>query len=472
MYRMRPAINLLEKYHELDRQEIFFSDLKSLNDPMEGFMKFFWKGDKIVWKNFLKHYLLCLEQVLVIASLVEDEKTVSIDDIPVFKTIEDFPTPRYREGFASICTSFLEKASVKRYLEFLCRRGTPINSEELVCHLKNLHLLALDSILQTHKDLGFSKTDIPKEFSSINFTDMIDVWENNREEIEKDPNLVNALYGAQLHVHQQMALILAYNQHEESRSQIKRFLLFEFTEAFVTRVRELAYPHAYVACFLADCSDPSLWGYYADGHKGVCLKFRDSTGPDVNRLSLNTIVGWGSGPIRGNQEFSVQKVRYSASFPPIDFFRSLGSLPLANLDKYWYSDGSGKQSVCAEQFASEKKRQKWHERYWKQHSKCLTVKLPGWKKEKESRIVLADFMRSYVEDEQRKLRYDFNDLEGIIFGYKTSIDDKIKIIKIVERKCEDLKRNDFNFYQAEPDERTGKMRISKLDLLRMQPSNI
>ena len=81
-------------------------------------------------------------------------------------------------------------------------------------------------------------------------------------------------------------------------------------------------------------------------------------------------------------------------------------------------------------------------------------------------------MRSYGEDEQRKLKYDFKDLEGIIFGYKTSIDDKIKIMKIIEQKCEEQKRYDFSFYQAEPDERTGNMRISKLDLLKMQPSNI
>ena len=40
MYRMRPATHLLEKCHELERQEIFFSDLNSLNDQMEGFMKF------------------------------------------------------------------------------------------------------------------------------------------------------------------------------------------------------------------------------------------------------------------------------------------------------------------------------------------------------------------------------------------------------------------------------------------------
>jgi hypothetical protein len=33
--------------------------LPELNDPLEGFKDLFWKGDVIVWKNLLRHYLLC-----------------------------------------------------------------------------------------------------------------------------------------------------------------------------------------------------------------------------------------------------------------------------------------------------------------------------------------------------------------------------------------------------------------------------
>ena len=136
---------------------------------------------------------------------------------------------------------------------------------------------------------------------------------------------------------------------------------------------------------------------------------------------------------------------------------------MGNLGRFGWNDLKLYVDLLKMQF--KKNRKQWHKRYWKQHSKCLTVKLPGWKKEKEARIVLADFMGSYGEKSQRKLKYDFNDLEGIIFGYKMSIDDKIEIMKIIEKKCEEHKRYDFNFYQAEPDERTGKLRISSLGLL-------
>ena len=60
-YRFRPTDALLDKRKELENQEIYFAPPEDLNDPMEGFKDLFWRGDEIVWRNFLKHYLLCLE---------------------------------------------------------------------------------------------------------------------------------------------------------------------------------------------------------------------------------------------------------------------------------------------------------------------------------------------------------------------------------------------------------------------------
>ncbi|EBO7426256.1 hypothetical protein D0128_24510 [Salmonella enterica] len=39
-------------------------------------------------------------------------------------------------------------------------------------------------------------------------------------------------------------------------------------------------------------------------------------------------------------------------------------------------------------------------------------------------------------------------LKGIIFGIKTKKEDKIKIMQIINAKCEANDRNDFKFYQA------------------------
>ncbi|HXQ66925.1 MAG TPA: DUF2971 domain-containing protein, partial [Alphaproteobacteria bacterium] len=65
LYRYRPIEAVLEKFNELERQEIYFSTPGELNDPMEGFKDLFWSGDRIVWENFLKHYILCLQEMAI-----------------------------------------------------------------------------------------------------------------------------------------------------------------------------------------------------------------------------------------------------------------------------------------------------------------------------------------------------------------------------------------------------------------------
>jgi hypothetical protein len=47
-------------FNELEKQEIFFAAPESLNDPVEGYLDIFWSGDKIVWTNLFKNYLICL----------------------------------------------------------------------------------------------------------------------------------------------------------------------------------------------------------------------------------------------------------------------------------------------------------------------------------------------------------------------------------------------------------------------------
>jgi len=77
-------------------------------------------------------------------------------------------------------------------------------------------------------------------------------------------------------------------------------------------------------------------------------------------------------------------------------------------------------------------------------------------------------LNDYQTPEKRKLKYDFNDLEGIIFGIKTSTSDKIKIIEIINKKCKENNRNDFSFYQAYYSKETGNVNYEKLNLVYSQ----
>jgi hypothetical protein len=52
--------NTLGEREELERQTVYFSPPEYLNDPMEGLRQVYWRGDRIVWRNLLRHYIICL----------------------------------------------------------------------------------------------------------------------------------------------------------------------------------------------------------------------------------------------------------------------------------------------------------------------------------------------------------------------------------------------------------------------------
>ncbi|WP_158438285.1 hypothetical protein [Natranaerobius thermophilus] len=78
---------------------------------------------------------------------------------------------------------------------------------------------------------------------------------------------------------------------------------------------------------------------------------------------------------------------------------------------------------------------------------------------------MASPLNSFEEPKYRKLTYNFEDLEAIIFGMRTSIEDKIRIIKIIEDKCKFYGRDDFEFYQASYSSELGEMLINRIHIL-------
>ena len=117
---------------------------------MEGFREYFWSGDLVVWKNLLRHYLLCLEHVCLLAYLKEELFTP--EDIPVFLEEEELPTEQYKQMFREICGRFFEIEGVNDYLEFLDSSPRKISREELYHHLRSMHLLAFDIITEIYRE--------------------------------------------------------------------------------------------------------------------------------------------------------------------------------------------------------------------------------------------------------------------------------------------------------------------------------
>jgi len=92
--------------------------------------------------------------------------------------------------------------------------------------------------------------------------------------------------------------------------------------------------------------------------------------------------------------------------------------------------------------------------------------LKDWQHEREYRITLQSDA-SLSDPASRKLRYRFEDLQGIIFGMKTSPLDKAAIVRIIQQKCKETGRKDFELYQTYYSRRTGRVETTPWDLVKL-----
>ncbi len=455
MYRFRKIENLLGECEELEKREIYFSDISSLNDPMEGFREYFWSGDLVVWKNFLRHYLLCLERIVTLAWVREELFTP--EDIPVFLEEEILPTTEYKQMFLEICDRFFEIDGINEYLEFLASSPRKISREELYIHLNFIHRLAYYIIAEIHRErynlqLGLS---ISYADYSNRLKQYVGAWRENSNNIE-DLRKIDVLFTRPLE------LEIMEGLEDIPINKRKWFaILTRFPDDYLNEIVKLAYPEGYVACFVDDCTNAAVWAHYGDGYRGVCLKFKTTEKNGCPTIDLRCITDWGSsGPVYGYQTFTFRKMNYSNQFPSINFFESLGRLPTPQLLRQWYSDRDGNYSSCADWMNADTIGD-WRKEYWNKYERGFFTKLKDWEYEQEQRLLLSSGLDTYKEPETRKFTYKFEDLEAIIFGMRTRTEDKIKIKKIIDAKCEDHNRNDFDFYQADYSPSLGRMVINK-----------
>lgn len=89
-------------------------------------------------------------------------------------------------------------------------------------------------------------------------------------------------------------------------------------------------------------------------------------------------------------------------------------------------------------------------------------KTSDWKNEREYRLLIHSSLNTFDNPKNRKLKYNFEDLEAIIFGMNTPKEDQFKIIDIIKNKCKENNRAFFDFYKANSS--NGKIQIKKLNI--------
>ncbi|MES2486145.1 MAG: DUF2971 domain-containing protein [Bacteroidota bacterium] len=469
IYRFRSIHALLDGFHELENQEIYFAAPNELNDPVEGFKDIVWKGDIIVWTNLLKNYLCCLLHVYATVSVFGEKRKLSKDDIPIINRKFFSPTPSLKQIHDDAIEAFFNISVIKDLALALSERRGPIRRSELIGQLRIIHFYALEVVTIQLLENGLIYEPLIPSPSPLSMDESLQRHGSSAKiENEGDDNLTEELFEFFHSFISQKDLLNKISYTEAEVESNKFFLINEYLESFVNKLEDIIFPDWYSASFLNDYSNSVVWGHYGDKHTGVCLKFKIE-GPEEQKF-LNLKYKIDDDDSIEDIQFFFKKIEYQKKPHEIEFFKSLARMPAINLKKMWYEDENGIISDLAKHL--DIKSNEWHESYWQNFYNCISTKSSEWEYEKEYRLILDGFTKDFHNITETKLKYDFNSLEGIIFGIKTSTSDKIRVVKIIRQKCLENNRDSFDFFQAKYSRISGKIEIEKLDVLSTLKDNL
>ena len=435
-FRFRNIDALLGEYQELKRQSIYFACPEELNDPMEGVRDNLWGGDRIVWANLFRHYVSWLNASFLGLKIFGGDKELKLPSSIGLHQL----APQGEALFNNIWDEFLSMPKIPEIIMALARRDRKITHKELEFHLRQIHYFSLHACFKSYLEDGLATEHeaFPWLKESATLTHESEIILNSidaAEKIKTDKGL-----GALLFFFEQqyntLKLEPKYKISPDNDAILEKnneLVLFDFPEVYAEALKELPWPKWWTACFTKSYENLIMWAQYGDNHKGACLIFEDSLNLEPKEYRITDF----------------RKVRYGLKPLDTDAFRSIGAGTVAEIMKTWYTDQNNNISECASHIRSEGAETDWRESYWDNFLRTVTTKTKNWKHEKEYRIILYDiFMNGFTPENGCLLTYHFNSLKGIIFGIKTSKEDKRKIIKIIRKKCKKYNRTDFKLFQA------------------------
>ncbi|MCD8130639.1 MAG: hypothetical protein LUE16_05085 [Lachnospiraceae bacterium] len=84
---------------EIENCTFHFAAPDELNDPIEGYVTVFWKGDKAAWEGLFRNYVCSLSRAVDLCLLKSDEDMLyhksiipdihCFDDVPLGKILKD-----------------------------------------------------------------------------------------------------------------------------------------------------------------------------------------------------------------------------------------------------------------------------------------------------------------------------------------------------------------------------------------------
>jgi len=151
----KEGVSKMELYHyrsiesaikELENGTFHFADRNELNDPIEGYVRVFWQGDKAAWEGMLRNYICSLSGAIDMYLLQGNEdmlyhRTLIID----LKQFDNVPLGGILKKLGD---KFLEDEDVQKMVTFYGNYGLKVQNEELRFILRFIHNKALVLCIQ------------------------------------------------------------------------------------------------------------------------------------------------------------------------------------------------------------------------------------------------------------------------------------------------------------------------------------
>lgn len=454
LYHYRPINSALL---EISDGTLHFATREELNDPLEGYIRVFWQGDKAAWEGLFRNYVCSVMQAINLYFLQFDEeilhhKTMIVD-------LHYFDHVRFGQILKELTNVFLSNEEIQKLSVFYGDNRLKVYKEELQLILHFIHNKALTCCIRKCIDCRIipekMANTLLKTYSS---NENIFPFELMEAELPDEVHRSKIARAAKVSIEDRCEFhyvklcfddgISLYGEHKDENEQIDNkdaitearqrrnwmSIVVDFPRLYVEQLQNMLYPESYVVCFSGNNNDSAMWGNYADCHRGVCLIYETD---DCNRLK-----------IKGKNQTIVREVKpinYEGELLECNFFETFGRLTLTQIET-WLT-GVDELSSAFNAFSDEIK---WRNRYWKAYETITYQKLKAWKHENEYRFALADTIYDLSDPKNRNLRYESNALKGVVFGINTSEYDKKRIMEKLLEHADTL--TDFTFYQAEYDD--------------------
>lgn len=419
MFRYRSLKNLLH-HSELENNNIYFSDVEE--DQHEGDISFYWKGDRIAWRNFLSHFYWTFSDLVALGTDKPYRQGMYAEsNFYLFGSKYDVN----RRGL----NNFLAQKSVSDFLDKIDDKVS-INFFELKFFLMFILPIAFSEYVSYKQQFNPSIDDRLKQ----------DIVEKDRDEniiqffSESNEEVLEQLYNLE-----QLKWSHVVDALFKKRSDTFKQIMATFPQNYIDTMCRIISPAMYIASFSKTPTDEVMWSRYANSNTGVCLEFRSD-----EKLVLKVPYSFSHDERKYEyRPFLYKKVIYSSQPICLNFFENIGSIR-NNLLQNFLKDESGNVSICYQNMYENI--DTWRKQYWDNWFHAYNRKMQNWAFEREYRIILPEFLDTYKEKKDRVLEYDVHNLKSITFGEKTLDSDKKKIIDIMKKKLGDTFEN-FEFYQ-------------------------